>query len=60
MALESRDWAPPRRIGRAGLDGGTGLAHGHLLRGIVWGLVFAAPVWIALLVLALVVVRAHW
>ncbi len=61
MALESRHSAPPRRLGSPlGLDGPPGTTHAHLLRGIVWGLLFAAPFWAAVVVLALLVVRAQW
>jgi hypothetical protein len=61
VALESSSSAPPRRLGsRHVASGPVGLSQGHLLRGIAWGLLFAAPVWIALVVLALLVARAQF
>jgi hypothetical protein len=61
VSLESRDSAPPRRLG-APIAVGTrsGQTRGHLLRGIAWGLLFAAPVWVAVVTLALLVLRARW
>lgn len=59
MALDSRGLASPRRLrpqNPAGLP--ATWPQARLLRGIAWGLLFAAPVWLFLLALALWLVHA--
>ncbi len=58
MALDSRGSASPGRLraqtsARPVLGASAGPTQEHLLRGVAWGLVFAAPVWLLLVAVAL-------
>jgi hypothetical protein len=58
VALDSRGSAAPRRLHPQARVGGPAVPAGaRLRRGVAWGLLFAAPVWLLLLGLAVWVVH---